>query len=328
MKEEKNGAESVLQENEALKKQVAELQKMIRMGRSRQAQSHLAEFIIDSSLDGILAVDMECRYTIWNRGMERISGMKREAVLGRVASEVFPFLKEIGEDEYLADALQGKATASKDRPYYIQVSGKKGFFEGRYLPLRSETGEVIGGIGIIRDVTDRKKDKGELLESEEKFRAVCASAKDAIILIDSAGKIVLWNEAAEHIFGYKAAQAVGKDCHELLAPSRYMGVYKKGFSRFQKTGKGPVVGETRELEALRRDGSEFLIELSVSAVRIQQRWHAIGVIRDITVRRETEDELRKKMHDLEIFQAAAVDREMKMVQLKRRIKELEAQLKG
>jgi len=120
-----------------------------------------AEMLIESSFEGILAFDRECRYTIWNPGMERLSGMSKEACVGKYAFDVFPFLKEIGEDEYFEAAFAGKTVMARDRTYVIPETGAEGFFEGSYSPLRSGTGEIIGGLAIIRDTTDRKRAEQE-----------------------------------------------------------------------------------------------------------------------------------------------------------------------
>ncbi len=130
-------------------------------------------------------------------------------------------------------------------------------------------------------------------ESEERFRAISATAKEAILMMDNEGNISYWNPAAEKTFGYSSPEAIGKELHVLLAPGRYHGAYQKGFGKFKETGQGPVVGNTLELEAVRKDGTEFPIELSLSAIKIKDRWHAVGILRDITERKWTEQLLRE-----------------------------------
>jgi len=124
-------------------------------------EKQFTERIIASSVEGILAFDLECRYTLWNQGMESISGVAESHVLGKNAFEVFPFLKETGEDRFFLDALAGKSVISKDRPYHVPATGQQGFFEGIYSPLRNESGEVVGGLAIIRDTTERKRAEEE-----------------------------------------------------------------------------------------------------------------------------------------------------------------------
>ncbi|MBI4379669.1 MAG: MEDS domain-containing protein [candidate division NC10 bacterium] len=116
-----------------------------------------SEMLINSSVDGILAFDLDCRYTTWNPGMERISGVSGEKCLGRCAFDVFPFLKETGEDRYFYAALEGRTAIAKDRPYNVPETSRAGFFEGYYSPLRGGSGEIVGGLAIIRDITERKR---------------------------------------------------------------------------------------------------------------------------------------------------------------------------
>ncbi|MGB2598982.1 MAG: PAS domain S-box protein [Candidatus Omnitrophota bacterium] len=120
-------------------------------------KKRLSESLINSSVDGILAFDKECHYMIWNPGMERISGISKDQALGKCAFDVFPFLKEIGEDKFFYDALAGKTVIAKDRPYTVPETGLEGFFEGHYSPLCDKSGVIVGGLAVIRDITERKK---------------------------------------------------------------------------------------------------------------------------------------------------------------------------
>ena len=126
-------------------------------------------------------------------------------------------------------------------------------------------------------------------EREERFRQTLAIAPNAIVLVDGEGRITDWNSAAQKMFGYSKEEAMGQQMHQLLPPHRYRDDAQRGFARFEQTGEGPVVGKVTEISALRKDGSEFPIELSISAVRLQGHWHAIGIIHDITERKRAEE---------------------------------------
>lgn len=129
-------------------------------------------------------------------------------------------------------------------------------------------------------------------ESEERFRQINASVQDAIIVINEQCLITDWNLAAQQMFQYNREEALGRQLHQLLAPPRYHADAARGFSRFQETGTGRLIGKTTEVAAVRKDGSEFPVELSVSAAKVKGRWHAMGVMRDITERKRMETQLK------------------------------------
>jgi len=147
--------------------------------------------------------------------------------------------------------------------------------------------------------TRHRVGEDKLRESEEMFRIISSSAKDAIIMIDHEGKISFWNNAARKILGYTRQEAIGSECHMILAPERYWKDYRKAFGRFSKSGRGSVVGKTIELTALKKNGREFPMELSVSSVKLKGAWHAIGIIRDITRRKKADDALQRAHDELE-----------------------------
>lgn len=145
---------------------------------------------------------------------------------------------------------------------------------------------------LERSETQRKRAQAESSkESDEKLRAICSSAKDAIIMMDSKGRVAYCNRAMEEIFGYEAGEVIGQDLHRLLVPEKFHQAFKRGFERFKETGQGKAIGRTLEFSALRRDGTEFPIELSLSGIKIKGKWHATGIVRDITKRRRLETEL-------------------------------------
>ncbi len=151
-----------------------------------------------------------------------------------------------------------------------------------------------GYCGMVDDSKMTKNSAEEnLRESEEFFRTILETSRDAIIRIDGEGRIVYWNPAAERIIGYTSEEARGKDVHLLMAPESYYDAYTKGFSKFKKTGTGPVVGKTLEMVAVRKDGKEIPIELSLSAIKLKGEWNAIGLIRDISARKEAEEKIKE-----------------------------------
>ncbi len=130
-----------------------------------------------------------------------------------------------------------------------------------------------------------------LTESESKLQTITHAAGDGIVMMDDQGKISFWNPAAERIFGYREDEAIGKNLHTLIAPPEFYREFSENFHAFRETGKGTAIGQARELEAIKKDGSRFFILLNLSAVKINEGWHSVGIISDITVRRKEAQEL-------------------------------------
>ena len=135
-------------------------------------QKDFIEQLINSSTDGILAFDRESRCTLWSDGMARISGLRAEEVLGRPALEVFPFFKDTGEDKHFAAAFEGQTVTAEGGRYSAREPAARSVFEARYSPLIGDSGQTVGVLAIVRDVTERRRVEQELARSNaelEKF---------------------------------------------------------------------------------------------------------------------------------------------------------------
>lgn len=172
------------------------------------------ERLIESSIDGIVAFDRNVHYTVWNAAMEKLTGIKRSEVLGKSAFEVLPFLEEIEEDEFIYAALQGTVSITQNRPYTLPATGKQGFFEARYSPLTEETGEIIGGLGIIRDVTAQREAAAHLEATMLRLCTLIKNLQTGILLEDESRKIVLANQAFCDLFDLPIPPEtlIGQDC--------------------------------------------------------------------------------------------------------------------
>jgi PAS domain S-box-containing protein len=112
--------------------------------------------LTNRSVDGIMAFDRSFNLTYWNPAMERILGERKSKVLGKNALQVLPQLKDLGEDRYFRDALAGTSSISRNRAYTHGDTARQVYFDGYYSPLTEDSGEILGGIGILRDVTERR----------------------------------------------------------------------------------------------------------------------------------------------------------------------------
>lgn len=133
-----------------------------------QADQELSKALIQNSRDGIFAFDHECHLTIWNPALERIFGITAQHALGRSAFEVLPFLKTEGDE--LRSALEGRTSFISVQSFTISPAGPAGYFEATYAPWQNRTGEIIGGLAIIHDISERIHTEKALREGEAHFR--------------------------------------------------------------------------------------------------------------------------------------------------------------
>lgn len=190
------------------------------------------------------------------------------------------------------------------------------------IPLYDSQGEVLGVMAIAdskplqnRELTEnllkifsvrtaielerrnaekaRGEKETELHKSEDRLRATVEAAIDCIIAMDSDGKIIEFNPAAEQCFGYSKFDVLGKSLADLIIPERYREKHNKGMAHFRKSGKGGFLKKRVEVIAMRSDGSEFPAELAIDVAQGVEGQIFIGYMRDISERRETENQRRQ-----------------------------------
>ncbi len=151
---------------------------------------------------------------------------------------------------------------------------------------------------IVQQRTAELKDRSlALMDSEERFRLVSTVAKDGIIIMNTASEVTYWNKSATNIFGYSTSEALGNQLYNLIIPQRFHDEMIEGVRKFQRYGVGKYIGKTFETTAVHKQGGEFPVELSVSAFRFKNQWHALGIVRNISERKEMEI----KVHQLAFY---------------------------
>ncbi|MHC4441077.1 MAG: PAS domain S-box protein [Planctomycetota bacterium] len=152
---------------------------------------------------------------------------------------------------------------------------------------------LLGLAGIYLWHRQIKHRINERKRTEERHKIITETAQDAIVEAYADGTILYWNAAAQKMFGFSASEAIGKNMMDLIVPPKYHEAKRKGMAEFSRTGKGTAIGNTVELTALRKDGTEFPIELSLSSYRDQEEYFAVAFMRDITERKQAEQDLRQ-----------------------------------
>jgi PAS domain S-box-containing protein len=143
------------------------------------------------------------------------------------------------------------------------------------------------------EADQRRQTEGALRSSEELQRLVVDAAMDAIIAIDDQGRITLWNNAAERIFGWEAGEVIGEQLGDTIVPAEYRAAHAEGLRRFLETGEANIFGQRLELAGLARDGHTFPIELTVIPHKTADGQIVIGFLRDVTEQKSLNERLRQ-----------------------------------
>jgi PAS domain S-box-containing protein len=254
-------------------------------GRGRQLQA-----ILDNSPAVIYLKDREGRYMLVNRQFEELFHVDRDTLVGKTAHDVFP--------HYLADAFIAndrrvlkERTALEMEEDAPHDDGTNHTYISVKFPLFDANGNVYGVCGIATDITERKATESALKEGRDRIGQIIDTAREAFLSMDQDGKVTAWNRAAEDMFGYRSSQAIGRRLAELIIPERYRDAHTRGIERFLRTGKGPMLNKRVELLALHRDGTEFPVEVGITAVRVRGGFAFHAFIHDISDRKRLEREV-------------------------------------
>jgi PAS domain S-box-containing protein len=169
----------------------------------------------------------------------------------------------------------------------IKIDILDGWFHHTMTPIKDKNDNVLGFICVLRDITDRKNAELEIKRSEERFRMVAHSAADAVIIIDSFGKVIYWNNAAERMFWYSSDEMAGKPIVNII-PDRYKQQHLEKFEkRLKSEGDYNYMGNIVHINGLRKDGTEFPVELVVTSWATEDGVFFSGIIRDLSQLKKT-----------------------------------------
>jgi PAS domain S-box-containing protein len=262
----------------------------------------LLEQLLASSSDGIMAYDTRFRLLFWSGAMEKIWGLAASDVMGQRVLDLFPFLVATGEDQFMGAALAGRETLSHDRPFSLPGTGKHGRFEGRYRPLRDESGQIVGGIGVIRDITERRQAEQQLHETETRFRNMADVSPVLLWMSEPDGLCTFFNQTWLRFTGRTLEEEWGVGWSE--------GVHFEDFQRCMDTYVASF-NERRVFEMeyrLRRADGEYRWILDHGCPRYTPEGIFAGYIGscvDITERKMAEADLRAAVQARDEFLSVA-----------------------
>ncbi len=251
-------------------------------------EHEFSERVIHTVRTIVLLLSPEGKIVRFNRHFEELSGWSFDEVQGRDWFDTFLPARDRGRIRKLfRRGLRGPRTHSNINPI-VTKDGRELEIEWDGAPLKDADGRLVGLLCSGRDITERRRAEAALRDREERLRTILNTVTDAIITIDRRGRITGVNPATERMFGYSESEMVGQNV-SLLMPSPYREEHDQYLENYERTGQAKIIGIGREVQAMRKDGSIFPIELAVSEV---DHLHLFtGVIRDITERKRLEAEV-------------------------------------
>ncbi len=278
-------------------------------GAATDAERWLAA-IVESSDDAILGESLDGIITSWNAGATRIFGYSAEEAIGKPI-RWFAWPGEEGRIEELLQRLRLGERVEHFETIRKHKSGRKVIVSLSLSPIRDSEGTIIGIAKIARDITERKKAVEALADSEfrlramaeqealaradvlaeRRFRELIEHAPDAILQIDTTGKIIVANMTAESMFGYTRDELLGSSV-DLLVPEASRAAHPGHRKAFAAAGVTRPMGQGLDLRARRKDGTEVPVEISLSPVKTNQGIYTTAAIRDVTERKRIEAQVR------------------------------------
>ncbi len=279
------------------------------------------EAVVQASPLAIIALDRLGCVQIWSRGAERMFGWSQEEVAGQPLPTV-PVEQSSSFENLLASQMEGLAHEGVE----LRLRRKDGGNIDVSLwtsPLRSNDGAIAGVMAVLADVTQRRRaeqERADALErekaarlaakAESRFRDLLEAAPDSIIEVDREGRIMLANAVSEKMFGYTRDELLGRPM-EILVPDRFRGTHHQHRNYYWQHPQTRPMGSGLELQAQRKDGSRFPVEISLSPVSSSEGMRVTAIIRDVTERRRADEQIRA-MHDRFTSELTATNQQLEI----------------
>lgn len=193
----------------------------------------------------------------------------------------------------IARLRQGKLNNLQAEISYVTKNGQAHWAIVSAGSIYDVSGNLLSFLMQLQDITETKLAEESLRLREAQTRQIVDSALDAVISMDENGRIVGWNRQAEEVFGWPAQEIVGQLIADTIIPQQHREGHRKGLEHYNETGHGPVLGRRIEITGLHRDGHEFPIELSITAVQSGTQKIFNAFLRDITQRKQSEANLQR-----------------------------------
>jgi len=249
--------------------------------------------IIESAPMALVMIDAAGSIVLVNAETEKLFGYTRQALLGQSVEILVP--TQFHSDhphlrsQFFAAPETRRMGAGRDL-FGLRKDGSEFPVEIGLNPIGTDEGLFV--LGVIVDITERKRDEAALRQSEARVRLIVESALDAVVTMNAEGQVSGWNPQAETIFGWRPDEALGQFLADLIIPEQHRAAHRQGLAHFLTSGEGPLLNKRLELTALRRGSYEFPVELTIAAIQLGDRFEFSAFIRDITERKRLVDRFR------------------------------------
>ncbi|MDR3461903.1 MAG: PAS domain S-box protein [Beijerinckiaceae bacterium] len=282
--------------------------------------------IVEGSEDAIISKTLDGRITFWNQGAVNIFGYNSSEMIGRSIYQIIPPELRAEEKDIIAKLSRGERVDHFDT-IRVAKNGAQIAVSLTVSPLRDVMGNIIGASKVARDISDRKRVEETLRAGNEALSAAnealrqalsdaenarrmqentVESSPSAMVMISAAGKIEMVNAQTERLFGYPRSELLGQSV-EMLLPDRLRNSHPRLSSAFFSDPKSRPTGAERDLFGLRKDGSEFPIEIGLNSIETSEGVAMVmSAIIDMTAPKRAEEALR---HANEVAQRARIEAE-------------------
>ena len=257
--------------------------------------------LVESAPDGIVIASRDGRIVLINSQTEQLFGYSREELIGQPVEMLMPETLRQGHQHHRTGYFDQPIVRSMGAGLDLQGLRKDGSqfpVETSLSPIETEEGVLV--ISSVRDASDRKNIERALQEKNDsleratiRFRQLVESAPDGTVIVNRQGSIVLINSQTERLFGYSREELLGQSIEALL-PERFRGLHTQHRTGYFSDPRVRSMGVGLDLSGLRKDGSEFPIEISLSPIETEEGVLVIGSVRDVTERKAFERALREK----------------------------------
>lgn len=272
---------------------VIKLKKKIR-SYDEKKKDRIFEELLNAAPDATVVANEKGEIILVNRQTELLFGYSRQELLHQQVEVLIPIDFRINHQTYREryfGSPKVRAMGAGLELFAMRKDGTKFPVEISLSPLMTADGVLVSA--SIRDITDRKK-------QEEKFRSLLDAAPDATVIVNEAGVIEMVNIQTENLFGYTRTELTGRPV-EVLIPSALRSNHVNHRKSFVQAAKPRAMGAGIELKAVKKDGTLFPVEISLSPLQTDSGMLISAAVRDISTRKELEDELRKSTAEMEAF---------------------------